>query len=739
MDSLKEIRIKNRDSKLTSRIIKLITRNSYILPSLVLAACLVITYFNWEFANTARKTEIQSYFEYRARDVNERIEQRVIGYKQILKSTLGLFNASGEVSRAEFRSFFNSQNLDQTYPGIQGVGFSLIIPPEEIKKHTTAIRKEGFSEYNLWPEGIRETYTSIIYLEPFKDLNLHAFGYDMYSESIRREAMEAARDSNKAVITGRVNLVQETEKEVQAGFLIYLPVYKKGFPQTTLYDRRKNIIGWVYSPFRMNNFMKGIFGELGKDLDVEIYDGKYISNETKMYSTKTHNIKTNNPLTIKKVINFNGHKWTVLIAYTTQLESRLGFNPANVILIVGLSLSILLMMITYLLINKRIIAISALEERKKNEVLLNKLQEDQKILLDNIPAWVFYKDTENRFIHVNKTFADIMEKPAEQLEGKTLFDIFPKEQAEAFWKDDKEVIESGKSKNKIIELMHSPKGNIWVQTDKIPYRDEHGNITGLIGFALDITEHKHAEDELHKNFKSVTKLNAQKDKFFSIIAHDLRSPFYGLLGLTELMADNTENFSQSEFVEHSKSLNNAAKKLYKLLEYLLEWAQIQNGAIEFTPNNFVLTKLVSESVDTIYEQAQQKGIEIINEVNNSQKVYADERMIGTVLRNLLSNAVKFTKTNGKINIRTEHYPHGKIKISIEDNGVGIPEDDIGKLFKIEEKIRTQGTDGELSIGLGLLLCKEFIDLHGEKIWAENNEKTGSKFSFTLQGANGHEK
>lgn len=174
-----------------------ITRTRYILPSLVLATCLVITYFNWDFANTARKTELQSYFKYRADDVNEHIEHLVISYKQILKSTLGLFQASDEVTRAEFHSFFDSQNLDETYPGIQGVGFSLIIPSEQIINHTTAIRKEGFAEYKLWPEGIRETYTSIIYLEPFKDLNLRAFGYDMYSEPVRRKAMETARDSNK--------------------------------------------------------------------------------------------------------------------------------------------------------------------------------------------------------------------------------------------------------------------------------------------------------------------------------------------------------------------------------------------------------------------------------------------------------------------------------------------------------------------------------------------------------------
>ncbi|MDZ7767360.1 MAG: CHASE domain-containing protein [Melioribacteraceae bacterium] len=738
MDSSKFNRTNKRAGRLTSRLMNKITRNRYILPSLVFAAFLLITYFNWDFANTTRKNEFQSYFEYRARDVEERIEQRIIGYKQILKSTLGLFNASGEVNRKEFRSFFNSQNLDETYPGIQGVGFSLIIPPEQIKKHTTEIRNEGFPEYKLWPEGIRETYTSIIYLEPFEKLNLRAFGYDMYSEPVRRKAMETARDSNKAVISGRVDLVQETGSETQAGFLIYLPVYKIGKPHTNLLDRRKNIIGWVYSPFRMGDFMEGIFGERSEDLDVEIYDGENISDETKMYSSNTHNAKLNNPSTIEKVLDFNEHEWTVLINYTPQLESRLGFNTASIILIVGLSLSILLTLITYLLINKRILTANANAERKIAGDLLKKLQEDQQILLDNIPAWVFYKDTENRFIRVNKTLADVMGMTIDQLDGKSLFDIFPKERAEAYWKDDKEVLDSGTSKSRIIESMESPNGNIWVQTDKIPYRDEQGKITGLIGFSLDITKRKDAEDELKKSYEQITKINAQKDKFFSIIAHDLRSPFNGFIGLSGLMADSSEEFSTAEFVEHSKSLNKAAKNLYKLLENLLEWSQIQNGYIDYTPKNIDLSKMISESIDTIYERALQKRIEIINEIDNSQNVHADEKMIGTVLRNLLSNAIKFTKTNGKISIKTEHSNNGTVKISIEDNGVGIPEEDIVKLFKIEEKVSTKGTDGEASIGLGLLLCKEFIDMHGEKIWVESNENKGSIFSFTLQGENGHE-
>jgi PAS domain S-box-containing protein len=858
MNAIKSNIEKQTADKSQSSQMRTATRNRIILPFIVLLTCLVITYLNWNVANTSRENELRTYFEYRARDVKNRIEQRIIGYEQILKSTRGLYNATVNVNRSEFRTFFNSLNLDKNYPGVQGVGFSLIIPPDQIKKHITSIRKEGFSNYKILPEGKREIYTSIIYLEPFRNLNLRAFGYDMFSEPVRRKAMETARDSNETKISGKVNLVQETGKAVQAGFLIYLPIYRNGKPHATLNERRTNIIGWIYAPFRMGNFMEGIFSERGEDLDVEIYDGENILDETKMYCSNTHNMKQDHPATIKKVIDFDGHEWTVLINYTTRLESRLGFNPANVILIVGFSLTILLTMITYLLINKRIITISAAKERKIAGDSLKQLQEDQQILLDNIPAWVFFKDTANRFIRVNKTFADVMGMTIYQLEGKSLFDIFPKEQAEAFWRDDLEVIESGTSKNKIIESMPSPKGNIWVQTDKIPYRDGQGNITGLIGFALDITDRKNAEEslleshqiiegivnsitvrvfwkdmnlvylgcnkllaqdagfedpkeiigkndfqmgwikqaehyqrddreviesgrpklnieesqttpdgniitlltskipllnsageiigvlgtyvdiserkqaevELKNSYEQVTKLNAEKDKFFSIIAHDLKSPFNGFIGLTGLMADKSEEFSQSEFIEHSKSLNNAAKNLYKLLENLLEWAQIQNGTIEYTPKNLHLSKFVSESIDTIYERALQKRITIINEIGNKEKVYADEKMISSVLRNLLSNAVKFTKMDGKIIVQSEQ-SNDAIKISVTDNGVGIPGNDVKKLFKIEEKVSSKGTEGELSTGLGLLLCKEFIEMHGGKIWAESEEGKGSCFRFTI--------
>ncbi len=255
------------------------------------------------------------------------------------------------------------------------------------------------------------------------------------------------------------------------------------------------------------------------------------------------------------------------------------------------------------------------------------------------------------------------------------------------------------------------------------------------GIIRDISLRKKADEEIKERNEQLIKLNAEKDKFFSIIAHDLKSPFNGFLILTELMADSSVEFSLAEFAENSKLLNEAARNLYKLLGNLLEWAQIQKGSINFNPKDSNLSKMVSQSIETIYQRALQKRIEIITEIDNTQKVYADDKMIDTVLRNLLSNAVKFTRKDGKTVVKSKLLNDTTVEVSVEDNGVGMPAKDVERLFNIEEKVSSVGTEGELSTGLGLLLCKEFIEMNGGKIWAESELGKGSKFTFTLHKSN----
>ena len=402
MNAFKFLRKKQPANKSPASLKSVVTFNRFIITFFVLLTSLATTYFIWNAANATREKELHSYFEFRAREINTRIEQRIISYEQVLRSMRSLYVASDNINRKEFSSFFNSLNLNKNYPGIQGVGFSLIIPPALLKEHINGIRKEGFSEYKIWPEGKRETYTSIIYLEPFRDLNLRAFGYDMFSEPVRRKAMETARDSNKAAISGKVLLVQETGKAVQAGFLIYLPIYKNGAPHSSVNERRASITGWVYSPFRMNDFMEGSLGEHAADLDVEIYDTKNIRNETKMYDSNTDTNMKVQQLVMMREINFDDHEWTVLVKSTPQLESRIGVSSANIILIVAISISLLLAIISWLMLNNRKNIIIA---NTKRESMLAQLTEEinlRRILFEQSPDGIVVIDPHTaRFIEFN--------------------------------------------------------------------------------------------------------------------------------------------------------------------------------------------------------------------------------------------------------------------------------------------------------------------------------------------------
>jgi len=238
-------------------------------------------------------------------------------------------------------------------------------------------------------------------------------------------------------------------------------------------------------------------------------------------------------------------------------------------------------------------------------------------------------------------------------------------------------------------------------------------------------------DELIKNNEELEKLNDQKDKFFSIIAHDLRSPFQVFLSLTKTLAEDADSYTLKELSEAGESMYQTASNLFNLLKNLLEWAQIQKGSMSFQPEIFSISDLIFENVQILKKRGEQKGISIINNVSGTLQVYADEKMTNSILLNLLSNAVKFTKKDGVVTICAKELDNQMVEISVSDTGIGMEKSLVNKLFKVGEKVRTLGTDGELSTGLGLLLCKEFVEKQDGRISVESEEGKGSTLRFTL--------
>jgi PAS domain S-box-containing protein len=330
-------------------------------------------------------------------------------------------------------------------------------------------------------------------------------------------------------------------------------------------------------------------------------------------------------------------------------------------------------------------------------------------LIDNMPDFIYIKDTKSRFIVANKKIAQVhgISSPLE-MAGKTDFDFYPKELANKYFWNEQDIISTGKPLINIEEQSLDEKGEIiYLSTTKIPLKDNKGNITGLVGIGRDITSRKKAEEQLAEHAKQLQKLNFTKDKFFSIIAHDLRNPFHSILGFTELLSKNWGGFNDEKKQEFNGLIYESAQYAHNLLENLLQWSRTQTDRIKFSPSKVSLLKIIND----------------IKHILNAT----------IVKKNFLNNAIKFTPAGGKISVATED-AGSFISLNITDTGVGINPEDLPKLFQFDEFHSTAGTAGEPGTGLGLIICHEFIKKHGGEIKVKSEPGKGSTFTFTLPKA-----
>jgi signal transduction histidine kinase len=239
-----------------------------------------------------------------------------------------------------------------------------------------------------------------------------------------------------------------------------------------------------------------------------------------------------------------------------------------------------------------------------------------------------------------------------------------------------------------------------------------------------------ALETLKKHGKELEESNASKDLFFSIIAHDLRNPFNTLLGLSDVLNTEYDSFSSDEIRLMIRNINDSAERLYKLLENLLEWAHTQTRRLQIHPEKFDIAAMIRDNISFFSQASETKSVALLMDGCQPAEVSADRKMVDFVLRNLLANALKYVHKGGEVVVRIVKEA-GFFVVSVEDNGVGITGDNLQKLFRIDGKVKTSGTMNEQGTGLGLIICREFIELNGGKIWVESEAGKGSRFSFTL--------
>ncbi|MEI6138766.1 MAG: PAS domain-containing sensor histidine kinase [Mariniphaga sp.] len=371
-----------------------------------------------------------------------------------------------------------------------------------------------------------------------------------------------------------------------------------------------------------------------------------------------------------------------------------------------------------------------ISERKRVEQALNKSEEKYRTLVQysGDPIFCFNPDETYRF--VNEAFAKIVGKLPEDIIGKTPHSIFGSEEAENRLRLIRQVFKSGQKGEIEVEVILPSRIKAYFITIADPVIDQQGNILWVSCISKNITARKEAELLIMQQNNELHKLNADKDRFMTILAHDLRGPFSSILGLLDLLATNIHNYDIGKIEKQINTLNNSAKATYQLLEDVLLWIRANSGKIPYEPRKLVFANIYSDIAVNYKLAANTKGITINYLASEEVILFADGNMVSTILRNLVSNAIKFTHTGGRIDI-------GAVKnqkmatIAISDNGIGISAEVISRLFDISKLYSTKGTGNERGTGFGLLICKEFVENHGGRIWVESEVGKGSDFKFTL--------
>ena len=377
------------------------------------------------------------------------------------------------------------------------------------------------------------------------------------------------------------------------------------------------------------------------------------------------------------------------------------------------------------------------KRKNQQQIAINKLKESEynhRVLFENMEDVVSILDNDGNIININEAGIKLFEYDREEILKMKVSDIVYKEDVEISKEHFKKLendgfysLYEGRIKTKSGKI-------IWVQVNSKEFI-KNGVKVGSQDIVRDVTKLKLVEQQMIQQNLELKDLNNTKDKLFSIIAHDLKSPFNSIIGFSELLSNNFENFNDTQKKKYLKIIHKGISNTYKLLENLLLWTQTQRGKLVFNPEKINLYLLTNDSIKLMSLVASNKSITIKNLIPESLSLKADETMLSTILRNLISNAIKFTPNGGTIEIDSRLTPKNDtqnyIEISVKDSGVGIPKELKSQIFNIANNTIRPGTDNEKGTGLGLILCKEFVEKHGGKIWVEENTDKGSVFTFSL--------
>jgi PAS domain S-box-containing protein len=690
---------------------------------LTLLIMLTLTALAWHLVNKGVETAAQLDFNSYVVRTHDAVKQRMLAYEQVLRGGIAMFNASDEVSRQDWHDYVRSLKIDKNFPGIQGIGFSRRIPASELERHILEVRAEGFPEFNVKPAGKRDEYTSIVYLEPFDARNQRAFGFDMFSEPTRHAAMVQARDSGSPATSGKVILKQETSTDVQPGFLMYLPLYAKGAALDSVAHRTEALIGYVYSPFRMKDLMRGILGQEERDseIDLEIYDGDEVSDGNLMYDDDgvIHGRNAAKLRLFSNVskIDIQGHEWTLAITSTPAFEAEIDRSKPTIVALGGVVISFLFFAVVWSLATHRSRAL-ALARQMTDAFRRSEERFELAIRGANDGLWdrdlktgtvYFSPRWKSMFGYGEDEVGDALDEWHARIHPDELERV--KEEIKAYLEGHTESYQSE------YRVRHKDGHYVWVLDRGIAQRDDQGNPHRMVGIYTDISKQK--------------QMDRLKSEFVSTVSHELRTPLTSIRGSLGLVAGGVAG----ELPDPAKGLVDIAYsntgRLLTLINDILDIEKIQSGKLDFNLKPQALMPLVEQAIaaNSGYAEHHHVTFTLAGHLPDVRVNVDGERLI-QVMSNLLSNAAKFSHDGSSVEVVVSQ-ENERVRVAVTDHGVGIPDEFSKIIFDKFTQADSSDTRHKGGTGLGLNISRSIIEMMQGDIGFDSKLGVGTTFYFTL--------
>ncbi|NWF90335.1 MAG: CHASE domain-containing protein, partial [Ignavibacteriaceae bacterium] len=495
---------------------------------------LFLTFLVWSDARKDDEVDARIGFDYKISETRQTIIKKLFAYEQVLLGGIGLFAASDTVTREEWRIYVENLLITQNFPGIIGIGYSYSFRHSDSLKIVKTMQSEGYTHFKIWPAGIRDEYTSVIYIEPFNERNQRAFGYDLLYEPTRKYAMLQARDNGKTTITGKISLTRETEYNIQAGFIIFIPFYQKNIHQPTVEQRRELFKGYVYSPFKMRDLMRSTLGNNLRNINLQIYSGSDTLKKDLMYDSDTLHTGNKGDNIIKTTtLELYGGIWTLKFTALPEFLNTFYSEKPTILLLSGILISLLFSLVT----------VSFIKSQKTGKKLSD--------LLESTGEGIFGVDNFSKCTFINQSALNMLGYKLNDCIGKDILNFIrcENENKQLFEASNCPILKSIKSGeaniNKEVILRRKDNSIFPAEYSSHPIL-ENEVITGVVVTFNNITERKKVLDQIEGSLR-------EKEVLLREIHHRVKNNLQIISSLLNLQAGFTSDKLANEILEESKN------------------------------------------------------------------------------------------------------------------------------------------------------------------------------------------